>query len=62
MAIIKMSVKDYAKRRGITRYAVTKALSEGHKTPGITSFEKFGNAYILNVDTKELKKFLLVSN
>lgn len=54
--MIRMSVKDYATVRNITVAAVTKAIREGHATPGIINFEKFNGDYILYVDENQVGK------
>lgn len=42
-----MTVKEYAKLRGITVQAVTKAIRDGRKLPGIVRVEKYGRYYLL---------------
>ena len=61
MSVIKMTVADYAEERGIGSSAVRKAIKLGHNMPGVTKREKFGNAHVLHVDKKILKKYLEVT-
>lgn len=56
--IVEMTIADYADKRGIGASAVRKAILKGHKMPGVIKREKFGNAHVLHVDKKILKKFL----
>lgn len=42
-----MTVKEYAKSRGVTVQAVTKAIRENRKLPGIIRVEKYGRYYLL---------------
>lgn len=61
----KMSVADYVayrktKGNNITCQAVTKAIREKHRTPGIKRTEKYGGTYILHVDLLELDNYLVV--
>lgn len=61
MSIIKMTVSQYAGERNIGPGAIRKAIKLGHKMPGVVKREKFGNAHVLHVDKKILKKYLEVS-
>lgn len=58
MPIVKMTVQEYADARGVVSSAVRKAIKLGHAMPGLVKREKFGNAHVLHVDKKILKKFL----
>lgn len=61
MALIKMTVAQYAENRGIGSGAVRKAIKLGHALPGVVKREKFGKAHVLIVDEKILKKYLEVT-
>ena len=50
----RMTVHEYANKRGIRPGAVTKALRMGHNTPGLCSFEKFNRTYILYVNENKV--------
>jgi hypothetical protein len=67
MALQKMSVKQYIEYRAergsrISAQAVSKAILNGYRTPGIVYYEKYGGTYVLHVDTKELDSYLVVLN
>jgi predicted transcriptional regulator len=49
----KMTPAEYAKARGITLQAVTKAIREGHTLPHVKKVEKFGRFYLLTVEPFE---------
>lgn len=51
-----MSVKQYAAARGITEGAVRKAIMKGHRLPGVTRREKFGDQHVLYVSVDKLPK------
>lgn len=59
--VIKMTVSDYARERGVGSSAIRKAILLGHNMPGVVKREKFGNAHVLHVDKKILKKYLEVT-
>lgn len=44
-----MSITDYAASRGITRAAVLKQIKFERALPGIKSYEKVGNTWVLEV-------------
>lgn len=45
-----ISVTDYAKSREITRAAVLKQIKYGRHLPGVKSYEKVGNTWILKAE------------
>lgn len=47
---MKITPKEYAEKRGITLQAVTKAIREEKKLPGIKKIEKFGRFYLLTLN------------
>jgi len=51
-----MSTAEYAKIRGTSSQAVTKAIRLGHKTPGLIRYETFGGSYILYVNPFKITK------
>lgn len=59
--VVKMTVAQYAKARGVGSSAIRKAILLGHAMPGLIRREKFGNAHVLHVDKKILKKYLEVT-
>lgn len=61
MSVIKMTVAQYAECRKVGASAIRKAILLGHNMPGVVKREKFGNAHVLHVDKKILKKYLEVS-
>lgn len=56
-----ITVKEYAKLRGIGEAAVRKAIKMGHALPGVVKKEKFGKAHALYVDKRKLRKDLEVT-
>lgn len=61
MSVLKMTVANYAAKRKVGSSAVRKAILLGHNLPGVIKREKFGNAHVLHVDEKILKKYLEVT-
>lgn len=64
MEVTKMSIKEYvAYRQGkgnkISTVAVSKAIRNGNRTPGIKMHEKYGGTYVLYVDLIELDSYLV---
>ena len=62
--MIKMSVADYVayrkkKNNVISKQAVTKAIRDNYRKPGIKKIEMYGGTYILYVDTEELDNYLV---
>lgn len=58
MSVVTMTIQDYADHRQVGASAIRKAILKGHAMPGVVKREKFGNAHVLYVDKKILKKFL----
>lgn len=51
----------YALARGITSRAVRKAIVMGHCVPAVSSVQKFGRDYLLNVEVELLASILQIS-
>lgn len=51
-----LTVAEYAKKRGVTRVAVTRALNRGVKLIGIKSAQKMGRDWFLKPDGPMPKK------
>lgn len=50
----RVSITEYAEGRGVTRQAILKQIKYGRALPGIKSYEKIGETWMLTV--KEIKK------
>lgn len=53
-----ITVKQYAKNRGVSPVAVTRAMSAGKKLIGVTSYRKIGRDWFLTVRNNVTKKDL----
>ncbi len=54
--IQEMTVKRYAKLRGVSSVAVTRAINKGKAMVGVQSFRKIGRDWVLMVLTEEAEK------
>lgn len=54
--MVRMTVSEYAAKRGITTHAVRKAITLGHRLPGVIESNRFGNFIELYVVENKIVK------
>lgn len=62
MKTIELTTTQYAAKRKITSRAVTKAIKDGTRLPGVKSYKRVHQYYLLTVNIKELENFMSTEN
>lgn len=58
---MELTTREYAAKRKITMRAVTKAINNNHKLPGVKRIKRVNTSYLLVINKAEFEKYLAIN-